>query len=154
DRQSWRCPVRAARSARALCETDPPQSGGVRSLALVTRQTVLSGCSNQFLARRSLMVSEAQSLPRGGRRPIWGKLENPGQGCPWGNGAIVVREISIVVLAVSLLATASTAPPPAMSEDVRRRLAAGEVVVTDDLPPGASETAHGGTAVAILRASP
>src|SRR5262249_30855237 len=95
DRQSWRYPVRAALAARALCETDPPQSGEVRSLALVTRQTVLSGCSNQFLARRSLMVSEAQSLPRGDRRPIGGKLENPGQGCPWGNGAIVVREISI-----------------------------------------------------------
>lgn len=66
--------------------------------------------------------------------------------------------MSTVVLAVSLLAAASTAPmsapTPAMSEDVRRRLAAGEVVVTDELPPGASETAHGGTAVAILRASP
>jgi len=66
--------------------------------------------------------------------------------------------MSTVVLAVSLLVAASTAPmsapTSAMSEDVRRRLAAGEVVVTDELPPGASETAHGGTAVAILRASP
>jgi len=41
-----------------------------------------------------------------------------------------------------------------MSEDVRRRLDAGEVVVTDELPPGATDTARGGTAVAILRASP
>jgi ribosome-associated toxin RatA of RatAB toxin-antitoxin module len=71
-----------------------------------------------------------------------------------GAGGIVVREMSIIVLAVSLLAAASTTPTSAMSEDVRRRLAAGEVVVTDELPPGASETAHGGTAVAILRASP
>jgi len=62
--------------------------------------------------------------------------------------------MSIVVLAVSLLAAVSTAPTSAMSEDMRRRLAAGEVVVTDELPPGASDTAHGGTAVAILRASP
>ena len=66
--------------------------------------------------------------------------------------------MSTVVLAVSLLSAASTAPmsapTSAMSEDVRRRLAAGEVVVTDELPPGASETARGGTAVAILRASP
>ena len=60
----------------------------------------------------------------------------------------------MVVLAVSLLAAASTAPNARPSEDVRRRLAAGEVVVTDELPPGASETAHGGTAVAVMRASP
>jgi ribosome-associated toxin RatA of RatAB toxin-antitoxin module len=44
--------------------------------------------------------------------------------------------------------------PPATSDNVRRRLAAGEVVVTDTLPPGASKTARGGTAVAIVRASP
>jgi ribosome-associated toxin RatA of RatAB toxin-antitoxin module len=37
---------------------------------------------------------------------------------------------------------------------VDRRLAAGEVIVTDTLPPGASTTARGGTAVALLRASP
>jgi ribosome-associated toxin RatA of RatAB toxin-antitoxin module len=33
-------------------------------------------------------------------------------------------------------------------------VAAGDVVVTDELPLGASQTAHGGTAVAVLRASP
>src|SRR5262249_56393116 len=49
---------------------------------------------------------------------------------------------------------ASTARPGRPVEDQRRRLAAGEVVVTDELPPGASETAHGGTAVAVMRASP
>jgi ribosome-associated toxin RatA of RatAB toxin-antitoxin module len=37
---------------------------------------------------------------------------------------------------------------------VNRRLAAGEVVVNDALPPGASKTARGGTAVAMVRASP
>jgi ribosome-associated toxin RatA of RatAB toxin-antitoxin module len=68
--------------------------------------------------------------------------------------SIVIRETSMIVLAVSLLAAASTVPTSRMSEDVRRRLAAGEVVVTDELPPSASNTAHGGTAVAILRASP
>ena len=71
-----------------------------------------------------------------------------------GGGRIVIRETSMVVLAVSLLAAASTAPTSAITEDVRGRLAAGEVVVTDELPPGASNTAHGGTAVAVLRASP
>jgi|SRR5262252_7726262 len=66
----------------------------------------------------------------------------------------MIRETSMVVLAVSLLAAASTASTARPSEDVRRRLAAGQVVVTDELPPGASETAHGGTAVAVMRASP
>jgi len=62
--------------------------------------------------------------------------------------------VLIVVLAVSLLAVASAAPITGTSEDVRRRVAAGDVVVTDELPPGASKTAHGGTAIAVLRASP
>ena len=50
-------------------------------------------------------------------------------------------------------ATATTAPGSGTPEDARR-LAAGDVVVTDALPPGASEEARGGTAVALLRASP
>lgn len=69
----------------------------------------------------------------------------------------MIRKMSkmlIVVLAVSLLAAASAASITRTSEDVRRRLAAGDVVVTDELPLGASQTAHGGTAVAVLRASP
>ena len=41
-----------------------------------------------------------------------------------------------------------------LSEDVRRRLAAGEVVVTDTLPPGGSKEARGGTAMARMRAAP
>jgi len=55
------------------------------------------------------------------------------------------------ILAGALVAVAPTAPK---SEDVRRRLAAGDVVVTDALPPGASTTARGGTALAIVRAAP
>jgi ribosome-associated toxin RatA of RatAB toxin-antitoxin module len=45
------------------------------------------------------------------------------------------------------------APPPELADE-QRRLAAGEVIVRDALPPGASETARGGTAVAVVRASP
>ena len=60
----------------------------------------------------------------------------------------------IVVLAVSLLAAASAAPTTGISEHIRRRAAAGDVVVTDELPPGASKSARGGTAVAVIRASP
>jgi len=60
----------------------------------------------------------------------------------------------LLVLALSLLAAASMVPLAEAPEDVRRRLAAGDVVVTNELPPGASDTAHGGTAVAILKAPP
>jgi ribosome-associated toxin RatA of RatAB toxin-antitoxin module len=67
---------------------------------------------------------------------------------------IVMRGGAMVVLAVSLLTAAWAVPAAGTSEDERRRLAAGQVVVTDELPPGASATAHGGTAVAIFRAAP
>jgi polyketide cyclase/dehydrase/lipid transport protein len=52
------------------------------------------------------------------------------------------------------LAVMSGATPPALSPNQESRLAAGEVVVLDTLPPDASESARGGTAVAFLRAPP
>ena len=61
---------------------------------------------------------------------------------------------ALAVLAGALVAAAPATPGAGTSEDVRRRLAAGEVVVTDALPPGASTTARGGTAVAIVKAAP
>jgi len=64
----------------------------------------------------------------------------------------VTARVALVILAGWLVAV--PAPEARTSEDVNRRLAAGEVVVSDALPPGASKTARGGTAVAILRASP
>jgi len=48
--------------------------------------------------------------------------------------------------------TASTPPPLPMPADSERRLAAGEIIVLDVLPPGASPDAQGGTAVALVRA--
>ena len=48
--------------------------------------------------------------------------------------------------------TASTPSPLPMPADSERRLAAGEIIVLDVLPPGASPDAQGGTAVAIVRA--
>ena len=71
-----------------------------------------------------------------------------------GSPQVRVSAVALVVLAGWLLAAATTAPVAGTSEDVRRRLAAGEVVVTDALPLGASKTARGGTAVALVRASP
>ena len=61
---------------------------------------------------------------------------------------------ALIAVAGALLATASPAFSPGLSEDVRRRLATGEIVVTDALPPGASQMARGGTALAIVRARP
>jgi ribosome-associated toxin RatA of RatAB toxin-antitoxin module len=60
----------------------------------------------------------------------------------------------LLVVAGWLVAASPAASPQTFSDDERRRLAAGEVVVTDALPPGASATARGGTAFAIVRASP
>src|SRR6185436_9053024 len=48
----------------------------------------------------------------------------------------------------------ASAPPLELSEDQRKRLKQREVVVVDTLPRGASESARGGTAVALVRASP
>jgi ribosome-associated toxin RatA of RatAB toxin-antitoxin module len=51
-------------------------------------------------------------------------------------------------------AAASGTASLGLSADQQQRLAAGEVVVLDTLPPGASKTAGGGTAVALVRAEP
>src|SRR4029450_1867204 len=52
------------------------------------------------------------------------------------------------------LAAASGAAPLGLSADQQHHLAGGEVVVLDTLPPGASKSARGGTAVALVRAAP
>lgn len=65
-----------------------------------------------------------------------------------------------VVLALVLAALAiALAPRPvaagelvALNEDERRRVAAGEIVLRDVKPPGASAAATGGTAIAVVRA--
>jgi ribosome-associated toxin RatA of RatAB toxin-antitoxin module len=59
----------------------------------------------------------------------------------------------VVLLVVACgLALAAWAGPLPLTEDHRRRLDAGEIVVLDALPPGASPYAQGGTAVAVVRA--
>jgi ribosome-associated toxin RatA of RatAB toxin-antitoxin module len=62
--------------------------------------------------------------------------------------------VALAVVVGRLVAEPSAASPPVFSDDERRRLAAGEVLVQDALPPGASDAARGGTAFAIVRASP
>ena len=62
--------------------------------------------------------------------------------------------LTLVSTAVGVACVASGAALLGLSTDQQRRLAAGEVVVLNTLPPGASASAHGGTAVALVRASP
>jgi ribosome-associated toxin RatA of RatAB toxin-antitoxin module len=60
----------------------------------------------------------------------------------------------MVLVTWVLIGRVSSAPPPTLSDDQRRRLAAGEVIVLDALPPRASASAHGGTALGLVRAAP
>jgi hypothetical protein len=53
-----------------------------------------------------------------------------------------------------MMAGAGEAVAP-LSPDVQRRLDAGEIVLLDELPPGGdARDSHGGTAVAVVRATP
>jgi ribosome-associated toxin RatA of RatAB toxin-antitoxin module len=61
--------------------------------------------------------------------------------------------LALVSMAFGFAAASDTASVD-LSLDQQRRVAAGEVVVLDTLPPGASESAGGGTAVALVRAAP
>ena len=68
-----------------------------------------------------------------------------------------VTTVLRVLLALALLdggLGAAAAPLRELSDDQRKRLKAGEVIVADTLPHGASESARGGTALAIVRTSP
>lgn len=61
--------------------------------------------------------------------------------------------LPIVLVAWVLVTEGRSAAWANLSDDQQRRLAAGEVVVLDALPPKAGKSAHGGTALAIVRAS-
>ena len=60
--------------------------------------------------------------------------------------------VTLLMLVATGPVTASPPPPLPVPADAERRLAAGEIIVLDVLPPGASAEAQGGTAVAIVRA--
>jgi len=64
------------------------------------------------------------------------------------------RAILVLISMAFGLAAASGEASLGLSTDQQRRLAAGEVVVLDTLPPGASTSARGGTAVGLVRAAP
>jgi ribosome-associated toxin RatA of RatAB toxin-antitoxin module len=62
--------------------------------------------------------------------------------------------LALAVLAGGLVAVASPASLRDLPQDQRSRLNAGEVIVSATLPPRATASARGGTAMAIVRASP
>jgi ribosome-associated toxin RatA of RatAB toxin-antitoxin module len=62
--------------------------------------------------------------------------------------------LALIVVTGWLVTESRAASLRAFSDDERRRLAAGEVLLQDTLPPGASKEARGGTAFAVVRASP
>ena len=70
--------------------------------------------------------------------------------------ALQVARYSLPLVLVTwvLVSGGWSAPSPNLSDDQQRRLTAGEVIVLDALPPKAGKSAHGGTALAIVRASP
>jgi len=68
--------------------------------------------------------------------------------------AALLMSLALLGLAAPGSGTVTASPPPPLPlpADAERRLAAGEIIVLDVLPPGASAEAQGGTAVAIVRA--
>jgi carbon monoxide dehydrogenase subunit G len=61
---------------------------------------------------------------------------------------------SVILLAGALLVGATPPGSVDLSVDQRERVAAGDIVLLDALPPGAGKDARGGTGVAIVRATP
>jgi Polyketide cyclase / dehydrase and lipid transport len=66
----------------------------------------------------------------------------------------VASVVSLLLIIGAVANGAPAAPSPSLSDDQQRRLAAGEVLLIDKLPPGAGRSAQGGTAIAIVHASP
>ena len=86
-----------------------------------------------------------------------GTVPRPRPYCSTVMGPVARRLSSLLLLLVAggvvdVRAWAHAAP--GLSDSQRQRLAAGEVVVLDTLPSGASPSARGGTGLAIVRATP
>ncbi len=62
--------------------------------------------------------------------------------------------LALAVLSGGLAGATAPASTRELSPEERTRLRAGDVLVSDTLPPGATESARGGTALALVRASP
>jgi ribosome-associated toxin RatA of RatAB toxin-antitoxin module len=64
----------------------------------------------------------------------------------------VATALVLLLLVGCGVAPAVRAGPLPLTDEHQRRVAAGEIVVIDTMPPGASPYAQGGTAVALVRA--
>jgi ribosome-associated toxin RatA of RatAB toxin-antitoxin module len=62
--------------------------------------------------------------------------------------------LSLIFVVAALLLGATPAPSVDLSADQRQRLGAGDIVVLDALPPGASKDTRGATGLAVVRATP
>lgn len=72
----------------------------------------------------------------------------------WLTCGSVLAALALVSTGFGLAGAAPGAASVGLSADQQHRVAAGEVVVLDTLPPGASASASGGTAVGLVRAVP
>jgi ribosome-associated toxin RatA of RatAB toxin-antitoxin module len=85
------------------------------------------------------------------RRPTGGRAPDRGARAALARG---LRLLLVSGLALGgLAAVTDGAGPPDLSPEQEQRLVAGEIVVLDTRPPGASPGAGGGTAVAVVPAS-
>jgi ribosome-associated toxin RatA of RatAB toxin-antitoxin module len=64
------------------------------------------------------------------------------------------RVLALVLCSLAVLGAASRVHAVPLSDDQRRRLERGEIVVLDVLPPGGAGPGQGGTAVSVVRAAP
>ena len=62
--------------------------------------------------------------------------------------------VPLILAMWGLLLGATMPTPVGLTDDQRRRLSAGDIVVLDTLPPGASQDARGATGMAMVRATP
>jgi hypothetical protein len=59
---------------------------------------------------------------------------------------------ALFLIVLAFASAALAAPPTGLSDDQHRRLAAGEVILLDALPPGAGKSAQGGTVLTVVHA--
>jgi ribosome-associated toxin RatA of RatAB toxin-antitoxin module len=59
---------------------------------------------------------------------------------------------ALLLIVLACASAAIAAPPSGLSDDQHRRLAAGEVILLDTLPPGAGRATQGGTVLTVVHA--
>jgi hypothetical protein len=119
------------------------------------REVDLSRHNRRFLTRAEIVRLGASLHPGWQRilRPACARINYfRGDARAYLGGTMTCRRWTVLFCALLFLShgTGAWATPPTLSAVQRQRLEAGEVVVLDALPPGASESAQGGTAVGLV----